>query len=247
MRRNRSSRSFYPIVLIFGALLVIALALVMLYMLERLSAEQEEITAIDKVVSVGMEAKQDSQGWRPLFNGLTLDGWEITNFGPQGPVMVRDSSIILAFGDGPTGIRWTREFPVINYEIELEAMRIDGNDFFSAVTFPVRDEHCTFINGGWGGTLVGISSIDGFDASENFTCTGFPFENGRWYTFRIRVDNEAIRCYINNEEVINVASHGHTFSVRSEVGLSRPLGIATWITTGAVRNIRFREIQMPSR
>jgi len=235
-------RDLYPFVLIIGGALVIILALVMLYMLDRLAEEQEAAPPPEEIAVVGMEAEPDSQGWRPLFNGLTLDGWEITNFGPQGPVMVRDSSIILAFGDGPTGITWTREFPVIDYEIHLEAMRIDGNDFFSAVTFPVRDEHCTFINGGWGGALVGISRIDGADASENFTRTGFPFENGRWYTFRIRVDNESITCFINNEEVINVDSKDHTFSVRSEVGLSRPLGIATWVTTGAIRNIRFREL-----
>ena len=242
MRRDRSSRNFYPVVLIFGALLVIALALVMLYMLERLSAEQEGIAESEEIVFVGMEADPDRQGWRPLFNGHNLDGWEITNFGPQGPVNVRDSSIILNFGDGATGITWSGDFPVMNYELSLEAMRIDGNDFFCGLTFPVRDEHCTFITGGWGGTLVGISSIDGEDASENFTRTSIAFENRRWYHIRVLVDQESIRCFIDDEEVVTVPVSRHSFSVRPEVGLSRPLGIASWVTTASIRNIRFREL-----
>ncbi|HQB37508.1 MAG TPA: hypothetical protein PLI41_08195, partial [Bacteroidales bacterium] len=30
-----------------------------------------------------------------LFNGVSLDGWEITNFGPQGPVSVSGGQIVL--------------------------------------------------------------------------------------------------------------------------------------------------------
>ena len=238
----KDPRELYPYVLIIGGALVIVLALVMLYMLERLQETYTPETEATPVSVVGMEAEPDSRGWKPLFNGTDLDGWEITNFGPQGPVFVRDSAIIMSFGDGPTGITWTKSFPVINYEISFQAMRVDGNDFFSSVTFPVRDEHCTLITGGWGGSLVGLSSIDGVDASENFTRTGFPFENRRWYNFRLSVGEDLIRCFIDGEEVITVPIEEHTFSIRSEVRLARPLGITTWVTTGAVRNIRFREI-----
>jgi hypothetical protein len=234
-------RNINPLILIIGAFLIIALALVMIYLLDRLEEEQE-IQRLE-LSEVGLESEAGPEGWRPLFNGHTLDGWEITNFGPQGPVNVRDSAIILNFGDGATGIRWNREFPSVNYEISLRAMRIDGNDFFCGLTFPVEDEYCTLITGGWGGSVVGISSIDGKDASENFTTTRIVFENGRWYDIIVRVDNEYIRCFIDREEIINVPVAPHRFSVRSEVGLSRPLGIATWYTTSALREIKFREIQ----
>ncbi len=238
----RSLRDFYPAVFVLMAMLIIALVLVMLYMFQHLSPEQDSDSPHKETAPVGMEAKPCPEGRRLLFNGQTLDGWEITNFGPQGPVMVRDSSIILNFGDGATGVTWKKEFPVINYEISLEAKRVDGNDFFCGLTFPVGDEHCTFIVGGWGGSLVGISSIDGKDASENFTRTTIPFDNNRWYNIRVRVDQESIRCFIDDDEVIYVATAPHNFSVRSEVGLSRPLGIASWVTTAALRNIKFREI-----
>ncbi|MBE3084634.1 MAG: hypothetical protein IMZ64_00270, partial [Bacteroidetes bacterium] len=39
-----------------------------------------------------------------LFDGKSLQGWEITNFGPQGPVYVSGGEIILGMGDGCTGI-----------------------------------------------------------------------------------------------------------------------------------------------
>ncbi len=242
MSLERRSRNFYPVVLIVGAMLVIFIALAMLYLLERLSEEQDTETPLVILSVLGPEAEPDNEGWRPLFNGHTLTGWEVTNFGPQGPVVIRDSAIILNFGDGPTGITWTKEFPEINYEISLEAKRVDGNDFFCGLTFPVHDEHCTFIAGGWGGSLVGISSIDGQDAFENYTGTRFPFENGRWYHIRIMVDAGTIKCYIDGDEIVSVPVQQHTFSVRSEVGLSRPLGIATWFTTAAIRNIRYRDI-----
>lgn len=235
-------RDFYPAVLVIGAALVIALALVMLFMIQRLYDNQALPAQPAELSAVGPEAVPDTDGWRPLFNGHTLDGWEITNFGPQGPVIVRDSSIYLNYGDGATGITWTGEFPVMNYEISLEAIRIDGNDFFCGLTFPVGDEHCTLILGGWGGSLAGISTIDGKDASENFTTTRVPFKNGNWYNIRVRVDNDYIRCYLDNSILVTVPVEGHSFSVRTEVSLSRPLGIASWVTTSALKNLRYREI-----
>ena len=44
-----------------------------------------------------------------------------------------------------------------------------GGDFFATLTFPVDDSFCTFVTGGWGGDIVGLSSIDGWDASDNET------------------------------------------------------------------------------
>jgi hypothetical protein len=234
--------SLYRFIVIILTILVIALVVIIVRRPVRLQQDQETITQVTEPGVVGPLAEPDDDGWKPLFNGLTLDGWKITNFGPQGPVSVVDSSIILSFGDGATGITWEGDFPVANYEISLDAMRISGNDFFCALTFPVEDSHCTMINGGWGGALVGISSIDGLDASENFTRTRYMFKDRQWYNIRVKVGQDAILCFIDNNEVIRVPTGTHSFSVRSEVGLSRPLGIASWHTTAALRNIRFREL-----
>ena len=90
-------------------------------------------------------------------------------------------------GDGCTGVTWKGEFPSVNYEVSLEAKKIEGNDFFCGMTFPVGKNPCTLIVGGWGGATVGLSSIDGLDASENSTKTLMKFEKNRWYNIRLVV------------------------------------------------------------
>ena len=71
--------------------------------------------------------------------------------------------------------------PGLNYELNVVARRVEGSDFFCGLTFPYQDSHCTLILGGWGGALVGLSCLDGRDASENETTRLMPFEKGRWY------------------------------------------------------------------
>lgn len=177
-----------------------------------------------------------------IFDGRSLDGWEITNFGPQGPVSVSGGEIILGMGDGCTGITYTRTIPSINYEVTLEARRKEGNDFFCGLTFQAGKDFCTFIAGGWGGTTVGLSCINGKDAAENETTSNFNFEKGRWYLIRLLVTESRIEAWIDEQKVIDFNTAGKKLSIRPEVTLSRPLGIASWNTTAGVRNIRMRRL-----
>jgi len=176
-----------------------------------------------------------------LFNGKTLNGWEITNFGPQGPVYVSGGSIILGMGDGCTGITWKGAFPESDYRVILEAKRVSGNDFFCGMTFPVGKEPCTLIVGGWGGTVVGLSSIDTYDASENETTQFMNFTTDRWYKITLEVKGPNIKAWIDSELVVDINSEGKSLSIRPEVELSRPFGIASWRTTAALRNIKLEE------
>lgn len=180
------------------------------------------------------------EGWTMLFDGQSLEGWEITNFGPQGPVYVSGGNIILEMGDAITGINWKQEFPTINYEVQLEAKKVTGNDFFCGMTFPVEDSFCSLIVGGWSGPVVGLSSIDGFDASENETHTLRKFEHDIWYTIRLRVTPEKVEAWIDDEQVVDLPTEGRELTIRPEVSLSRPFGIATWRTTAALRNIMIK-------
>ena len=173
-----------------------------------------------------------------IFDGKTLTGWEITNFGPQGPVFISDDQVVLGMGDGCTGLTWTKEFPTVDYEVTLEAKRVDGNDFFCGMTFPAGKDPCTLIVGGWGGTVVGLSSINGVDASENETSTLRQFEKERWYRIRLRVTGDTIQAWIDDEIVVDFAIGSNLLSIRPEVELSRPFGIASWRTTAAIRNIK---------
>ncbi len=191
---------------------------------------------------VATEAKPDPYAWKPLFNGKDLKGWKIPEFGGEGEVDVDDGAIVLSMGDMMTGITYTGEVPRDNYEIELEGKRVDGVDFFATTTFPVGKDSCTFVVGGWGGTVVGLSNVDYYDASDNFTTTFKDFKKGQWYKIRIRVTPERIQAWIDDEKTVDQEREGHKFSIRFEVDLCQPLGISSWCTTGAVRNIRLRNL-----
>ena len=195
------------------------------------------------------EAGQGTSGtqtqWRRLFDGKTLDGWKSTNFGGEGDVHVDDGVIILEFGTSLTGIAYkdAKDLPKTNYELELQAMRLDGSDFFCGLTFPVRDSFCSFIVGGWAGGVVGLSSIDGRDASENDTTRYKVFESNRWYTIRVRVTPENISAWIDDQQMVDQDIEGRRVSTRAEVDLSQPLGISAYETRAALRNIRIRPLE----
>ena len=178
-----------------------------------------------------------------LYDGKTLEGWEITNFGPQGPVYVSGGSIILGMGEGCTGITWKRGFPETDYRVTLEAKRVSGNDFFCGMTFPVGKESCSLIIGGWGGPVVGLSSIDRKDASENETTRLMQFESDYWYRICLTVTGDTIKAYIDDALVVDFVKGGRTLSIRPEVELSKPFGIASWNTTAALRNIRLEKLK----
>lgn len=192
------------------------------------------------------EQPQISQNMSPgevsLFDGSNLGQWKITDFGDQGKVYVADESIILQTGDSLTGVIWAGPVLRMNYEINLDAMRLNGDDFFCGLTFPVGDSCVTFIVGGWAGSVCGISSIDYYDASDNETTVKAYFDNNRWYHIRVRVTPGRIQCWIDDEQYVDLETRGKKLTVRIDVKKSRPLGITTWRTTAAIKNIRLTKL-----
>lgn len=177
------------------------------------------------------------EGATSMFNGKDLEGWEITNFGTEGPIMVSEGKIVINMGDGCSGITWTKDFPKVNYEVNLEARKTEGQDFFCGITFPVNDDFCSFIIGGWGGPVLGLSSIDGLDASDNETNTLKRFDKNTWYKIKLQVNDTKIMGWIDGEKLVDFTYTGRELSIRPEVSLSTPFGICTWTTTGEYRNI----------
>lgn len=182
--------------------------------------------------------------WESLFDGKTLGTWKPTKFGGgDGAVRVENGQIVLEAGRDLTGITWAGPPPPItNYELALQAMRVSGNDFFAGVTFPVGRSFCSLILGGWGGSIVGLSSINGMDASENETSQSMTFETGRWYDLRIRVTPAKIEAWLDERQIIDQDLEGNTIDIRIEVEPSKPLGIASWRTKAALQQIRLRRL-----
>ena len=183
--------------------------------------------------------------WRSLFDGKSLAGWKESDFFGAGKVTVENSVIVIGSG-ALTGITWnsaTAPFPTTNYEIRLEAARIKGHDFFAGITFPVGEAWCSWINGGWGGEVVGLSSINGADASQNETSFTRKFDLGRWYAFRLRVTPRAISAWIDDELAIEVLIVKKWIALREgEIDRSVPFGIATYSTVANIRKIEWRPL-----
>jgi hypothetical protein len=181
--------------------------------------------------------------WKQLFDGKTLNGWRETPFARHGPASVANGAIVLAAGSPLSGVTWTGEFPKASYEIRYEARRMEGGDFFASLTFPVGDDFATFVTGGWGGDVIGLSSIDGLDASENETNSTFGFDTNRWYEFRIRVTSGRIVASIDSGEVFNVSLAGRKIGLRpGEIRLSAPLGLASYGTRAEIRKVEYRRL-----
>ena len=178
-----------------------------------------------------------SPGEVSLFDGKTLGLWKITDFGGQGKVYAKDDTLRLEMGNDMTGVTWSGPVLTMNYEINLDVMRVDGNDFFCGLTFPVEKNYVSFVVGGWGGYVCGISCVDYYDASENETSKAGEFESNKWYHIRVRVTPGKIQCWIDDEEYVNLDTKGKKLDVRLEMEDSKPIGIATWRTASAIKNI----------
>ena len=175
--------------------------------------------------------------WEPL-----VGSWETIRFGGEGEVGIEKNRIEIGSGDPMTGVRWKGEVLKENYEIELEAQRKDGFDFFCGLTFPIGDAHASFICGGWGGGVVGLSSIKDIDASSNETSQFKQFENGKWYKIRVRVTTKKVECFIDDAEMVSVEREDRLFSTRFEMDSSTPLGMAAYQCVAEYRNIQFRKL-----
>jgi len=180
-----------------------------------------------------------------LFDSKDLGKWKKTPYGGEGDVFVNeDGNLEFGFGAVITGVNWGEAPPATsNYELSLEAMKLDGNDFFVALTFPVKDSHATFVVGGWGGGVVGISSVDDLNASENETMSIEGFEKDVWYKIRVRVSDDQLQAWINDDEAVTLDLEGRKISLLpGDIELSVPVGIAAYQTRAQYRNIVWRKL-----
>ncbi len=187
--------------------------------------------------------------WTVMLDGKSLDGWKKSAFSTEGNVDVKNpfrdgrAAVVIDNTDALNGISWTKEMLKMNYEAVVEVMKVNGSDFFCGLTFPVGDGALTFVCGGWGGGLVGLSSIDDQDASENETTKTMKFDTGKWYRVRVRVTPGKVEAWIDDEKLIDLKTGGHKLALRNgEIDGSLPFGIATYQTSAAIRDVRMRKI-----
>lgn len=171
--------------------------------------------------------------------------WQQAGIPDEGRISVAKGELTMSIGAPMTGCKfpnWTGlGLPGTSYSISYEATRVEGDDIFAMCTFPVssHDAHATFVLGGWGGTVTGISSIDFSDANENSTRGEQRYENGVWYRVRIEVRPEDIRALVNDRPMVNVSIKGRKVGLRTGfIDHCLPFGFATWNTMGKVRKVK---------
>ena len=210
-----------------------------------LLSEQPLCPLMAQPPGVSRDADKKAEGWKELFDKKTLDGWKASDFYGAGKVAVKDGAIVMEKGKQMTGITYGRDnFPKMDYEVTFEGKKIAGDDFFCTTTFPVGDSFCSLVVGGWSGGVVGLSSIDSEDASQNETRKDMEFKNDQWYRLRIRVSRNRIESWIDKEKVVDLDTTDRAscrFALNAAAP-SKPFGIATYETTGAVRDIRIRTL-----
>ena len=190
-----------------------------------------------------------STEWLELFDGKSLAGWQKLEFdGSGGRVEVSGGNLLFSRGDPLTAIVIAdRTFtpPAGEYEIILRARKIDGRDFFCALTFPVPEKSacCTFVAGGWGGGVTGLSNVDHLDANRNTTRSVLHYEAGKWYNLRIEVRRGRIRCWVDERIVVNTLIADQMISMRpGAIEQCQPLGIASFATTAEFESLRLRAL-----
>ena len=182
------------------------------------------------------------EGWMSLFDGETLSGWEIVRYGGEGEPYVRNGVLVLPRTSTGimTGVRWVGDpLPVSDYIFYYEARRVEGKDIFAALSFPYGDTQASLIIGGWGGVVNGISSIDGYDASENETTQLFSLDDNEWHQMELRVTADSICALLDYEPLVDLATTGKDIHLRGDL-LDTGLTLWTFNSTGEIRNIRIK-------
>ena len=183
-----------------------------------------------------------------FLTGSELKDWKVVEEMKQhGPVTLKDGVLALGIGQPMTGVVYTgkAELPVKDYEVSFEARRIEGDDFFAALTVPVRnaESFVTFVIGGWGGTCVGISCIQFQSADENQTTNWIEFEMKKWYRFRMQVRDNRLKGFVDDKEIFDADTTDKKLSLRfGEIEYCKPLGLATFRTQGEIKNLTIKPL-----
>jgi len=185
-----------------------------------------------------------------LFDGTKLDGWRVLD--PRPPSRLRGPSVRLGGGrlvlDGgkrAAGIAWTGPLLRENYELAVEAMRIERDGAFLAIVFPVGDASCALVVGGPPGT--GLDTIDGQPLPRNPTRRDTWFDSGRLYKISIRVTRTRVAVRVDQNTLLEMPRAGHDFTTPEWCSDFKPLGLLNWRTAAAVRSVRMRRLVFAPR
>lgn len=214
----------------------------------KLTAKTASASTPAPQTSSASPAPPDSAVWTSLFDGKDLGRWKVFEDPerPQasGKVRVQDGQIVLNEENQrtATGVIWTGEFPMMDYEVEWEWMAQKVKDAHLTMMFPVgKDLPFLAIRGE---AIEGeFGPVNGKRLEIHGAANQPPLLDGRWYPFRIRVSQaEGIGIWVDGHKVVSHRVTGYRFG-GGPVGPGLPKSLALGMdgpSAGRLRNIRMQ-------
>ncbi|MFD6529397.1 ThuA domain-containing protein [Streptomyces sp. NPDC060184] len=187
------------------------------------------------------EAQADCRpenGYRPLFDGASLDGWQ--QAGPGSFTLSEDGTLT---SDGGMGLLWYAGRSFESYSLKLD-WKTEGDDNSGVfVGFPPSDDPWSAVDHGH------EIQIDATDTPDRTTGSVYGFKSadrkkrdralnppGEWNTYEIRVEGERLRVWLNGVRINDFTNTDPSRSLREG-----HLGIQNH---GAGDQVSFRDIRI---
>ncbi|MFF3458292.1 ThuA domain-containing protein [Streptomyces sp. NPDC002730] len=176
-------------------------------------------------------------GYRPIFNGRTLDGWK--QAGP-GKFNVVDGELR---SEGGMGMLWYQAKELKSYSLRLDWKMAGDDNSGVFVGFPASDDPWSAVNNGY------EVQIDATDAADRTTGAVYGFKSadlkardrvlrppGQWNSYEIRVQGERLQIFLNGVKINDFTNTDPVRSLKDGY-----IGIQNH---GADDQVSFRDIQL---
>ena len=197
-----------------------------------------------------LHAADDEKGFVSLFDGKTLDGWQIVN--KQGPGYVAEEGVLVSPKDGGGNLFTNKEYAnfILRFEYWLEpggnngiGLRapLAGDAAYSGMESQVLDDYAPqYANlepGQYHGSIYKVLPAK----------RGAPKKAGEWNTEEIVCDGRHIKVTVNDQVTVdgNLDDVKDPETLKAHPGIQRKQGHVGLLGHGALvkfRNIRIKEL-----
>ena len=133
--------------------------------------------------------------------------------------------------------------PPNEYDLRFEFARVSGNDGIDTILSFEGRQFC-WTMGGWGNTINGFSEVFGQPADANpTTVRGQGLKNNRRYTCLIKVRNDKVQAYLDDQRVSEWGTDFDDLGMSSRrLHRNDSIGISTWESSYAIYSAQIVEI-----
>ena len=94
----------------------------------------------------------------------------------------------------------------------------------------------------WGGSVCGLSSLDGLDAAHNETRTLRHVPTGARCRIDLRVRPDRVEADLDDRSLVRCDLAGHQLSLRAEMEPTTPFGLAAYACRAAIAEVAWRPL-----